>query len=57
MYIVTITQTYNRIEVEYEKLNRAVLLAEEVLNYGGEDIEVKISIKKDEQEVAEDDIS
>jgi len=57
LYIVTITQTYNRIEVEYEKLNRAVLLAEEVLNYGGEDIEVKISIKKDEQEVAEDDIS
>jgi len=57
MYIVTITQSYNRIEFEYEKLNRAIVLAEEVLNYGGEDVEVKISIKKDEQEVAEDDIS
>jgi len=57
MYIVTITQTYNRIEVEYEKLNRAIVLAEEVLNYGGEDIEVKISVKKEKQEVEENDIS
>lgn len=56
MYIVTITQTYNKIEVEYENLNRAIVLAEEVLTYGGEDVEVKISVKKDEQEVAEDDI-
>ena len=57
MYIVTITQTYNKIEVEYENLNRAIVLAEEVLTYGGEDVEVKISVKKDEQEVEGNDIS